>query len=80
MSCTFGPRHIHNNVCLEHVQLRALLMFFGVGTLHPKQSVTAMGSGRSAVVWLARLHCTLFWLKVLSSKVYDGKLFRRVAL
>ena len=49
-------------------------MFFGVGTLCPKQSVTAMGSGRSAVVWLVRLHCTLFWLKVLSSKVYDGKL------
>ena len=44
MSCTFGPRHIHNNACLEHVQLRALLMFFRVGTLYPKQSVTAMGS------------------------------------
>ena len=48
MSCTFGPRHIHHNVCLEHIQLRVLLMFFGVGTLHPTQSVTAMGSGRSA--------------------------------
>ena len=55
-------------------------MFFGVGTLHPKQSVTAMGSGISAVVWLVKLHSTLFWLKVLSRKVYDGKIFRRVAL
>ena len=55
-------------------------MFFGVETLHPKQSVTAMGSGISTVVWLVRLNCTLFWLKVLSSKVYDRKLFRRVAL
>ena len=34
-------------------------MYFGVGTLHPRQSVTAIGSGRSAVVWLARLHSTL---------------------
>ena len=33
-------------------------MFFGVGTLHPKQSVTAIGSGRSAsgVVGEATLH------------------------
>ena len=61
MSCTFEPRHIHNNVCLEHVQLRALLMFFGVGTLCPRQSVTAMGSGRSAggVVDEATLYCIL---------------------
>ena len=63
MSCTFGPRHIHNNACLEHVQLRALLMFFRVETLHPKQSVTAMGSGsgseseRVYIYVLLKLYC-----------------------
>ena len=39
---------MNKSVCLEHVQLRVLLMFFGAGTLHPKESITALGSGRSA--------------------------------
>ena len=30
--------------------------------------------GDPPVVWLVRVHCTLLWLKVLSSKVYDEKL------
>ena len=46
-------------------------MFFGVGTLCPRQSVTAMGSGRSAsgVVGEATLYI-VSWLKVLSSEVH----------
>ena len=32
------------------------------------------------MVWLVILRCTQFWLEVLSSKVYDGRLLRRVAV
>ena len=50
-------------------------MFFGVGTLHPRVSLLSE-VGNLPVVRLARLHCTVFWFRVLLSKVYDGKLLR----
>ena len=48
-------------------------MFFDVGTLHPEVSLL-WEVGRSANGVVGGLHCTLFWLKVLSSKVFDGRL------
>ena len=32
------------------------------------------------MVWLARRQCTLIWFKVLASKVYEGRILRRVAV
>ena len=65
-----------NLEALEQIQLRA---FLGVRTMHPRVSLL-LEVGDLPVVWLARLRCTLFWLKVLSSKVYDGRLLRGVAV
>ena len=31
------------------------------------------------VVWEARVRCVQFWYKVLPSKVYEGRLLRKVA-
>ena len=67
-----------NLEALEQIQLRAFRMFFGVGTIYPRVSLL-LEVRDLPVVWLARLHCTLFWLKVLSSKVYE-RLLRRVAV
>ena len=63
---------------VEQTQLRALRMFFGVGTLHPKASLLAE-MGELPVRWRAKLQCMLFWVRVLSSDAYDGRLIRRVA-
>ena len=63
---------------VEQTQLRALRMFFGVGTLHPKASLLAE-MGDLPVRWQAKLRCVLFWVRVLSSEAYDGRLIRRVA-
>ena len=41
-------------------QMKPLCMFLGVGTLH--LSVIIIRNGDLPVVWLARLHCTAFWL------------------
>ena len=53
-------------------------MFFGVGTLHPKASLM-MEMESLPVVWEARVRCVQFWYKVLTSKVYEGRLLRKVA-
>ena len=63
---------------LERVQLHAFRMFFGVGTLHPKVSLM-MEMECLPVVWEARVRCVQFWYKVLTSKVYEGRLLRKVA-
>ena len=57
----------------EHTQLRALIMFYGVGALHPKVSLLAE-MGDLPVRWRAKLRCMLFWVRVLSSDAYDGRL------
>ena len=60
---------------IEQDQMRALRLFFGVGTLHPKVSLLAE-MGDLPVKWLARIQCVLFWSKVLTSREYDGRLLR----
>ena len=62
---------------IEQVQLRAFRMFFGVGTLHPKASLT-MEMESLPVVWEVRVRCMQFWFKVLTSKVYEDRLLRKV--
>ena len=42
--------------------------------------MTAVGSGRSGSGVVGEGMFILFWLKMLSSKVYDLRLLRRVAL
>ena len=68
-----------NLEAVNHIQLRACRMFFGVGTLHPRVSLL-LEMGDLPIVWLARMRCTLFWFKVLASKVYEGRILRRVAM
>ena len=63
---------------IEQVQLRAFRTFFGVGTLHPKASLM-MEMESSPVVWEARVRCVQFWYKVMTSKVCEGRLLRKVA-
>ena len=63
---------------IEQVQLRAFCMLFGVGTLHLKASLM-MEMESLPVVWEARVSCVQFWYKVLTSKVYEGRLLRKVA-
>ena len=53
-------------------------MFLGVGTLHHKVSLLAK-MGDLPVRWRAKIQCMLFWVRVLSSMAYDGRLIRRVA-
>ena len=68
---------MRNLESIEQVQLRAFRMFFGVGTLHPKASLM-MEMESLPVVWEARVRCVQFWYKVLTSKVYEGRLLRKV--
>ena len=68
-----------NLEAVDQIQLRACWMFFGVGTLHPRVSLL-LEMGDLPMVWLARMRCTLFWFKVLASKVYEGRILRRVAV
>ena len=63
---------------IEQIQLRYFHMLFGVGTLHPKASLM-MEMESLPVVWEARVRCVQFWYKVLTSKVYEGRLLRKVA-
>ena len=69
---------MRNLESIEQVKLRAFCMFFGVGTLHPKASLM-MEMESLPVVWEARVRCVQFWYKVLTSKVYEGRLLRKVA-
>ena len=46
--------------------------------MHPKVSLLAE-MGDLPVRWRAKLQCMLFWVRVLSSRAYDGRLIRRVA-
>ena len=62
---------------IEQVQLRAFCMFFGLGTLHSKASLM-MEMESLPVVWKARVRCMQFWYKVLTSKVYEGRLLKKV--
>ena len=55
-----------------------VLVFFGVGTFHPKASLM-MEIESLPVVWEARVRCAQFWYKVLTSKVNEGRLLRKVA-
>ena len=48
---------------LNQLQLRALRIFFGVGVCHPKVSLM-MEADAFPVVWLARMRCVAFWLKL----------------
>ena len=64
---------------IEQVQMRAFRMFFGVGTLHPKVSLM-MELESLPVVWEARVRCVKFWYKVLTSKIYEDRLLRKVVL
>ena len=61
---------------VEQTQLRALRMFFGVGTLHPKVSFLAKWD--LPVRWWANLQCMLVWVRILSSRAYDGQLIRLI--
>ena len=68
-------RHLE---AMEQVQLRALRMFFGVGTLHPKASLL-LEVKSLPVVWEAKMRCVKFWWKVLTSEWYEGRLLRKIA-
>ena len=58
----------------EHVQLRVLHQFFGVGILHPK--VPLLFEMRALpVAWEVKMHCVGFWLKVLC-EMYEGRSLR----
>ena len=48
-----------------------------VCSLHPKASLM-MEMESLPVVWEARVRCVQFWYKVLTSKVYEGRLLRKV--
>ena len=63
---------------IEQVQLRTFRTFFGVGTLHSKASLR-MELESLPVVWEARVRCAQFYYKVLTSKVYESRLLRKVA-
>ena len=64
---------------IEQVQMRALRLFFGVGTLHPKVSLLAEMRDLP-VKWLVMTRCVMFWSKILTSRTYDGRLLRRIAV
>ena len=64
---------------VQQVQLRAARLFFGVGTLHPRTSLL-LELGDLPVVWLAKMKCMVFWLKILTSAAYNGRLLKRVSV
>ena len=63
---------------IEQVQLRAFRMFFGVGKLHPKASLW-WEMKCLPVIWEAKIHCLKFWINIMNSEVYEGRLLRKVA-
>ena len=68
-------RHL---VSIEQVQLCALRIFFGVGTLHPKASLL-LEINSLPVVWEAEMCCVKFRLKVLTSRCGNGVWIRNKA-
>ena len=68
-------RHLES---IEQVQLRALRMFFGVSTLHPKASLL-LEIQSLPVVWEAKMRCVKLWLKVLTSRLYEGRILKKIA-
>ena len=68
-------RHLES---IEQVQLCALRMFFGVGTLHPKASLL-LEIQSLPVVWEAKMRCVKFWLKVLTSRLYERRILMKIA-
>ena len=64
---------------LYQLQLRALRIFFGVGVRHPKVSLM-IEADAFPVVWLARMRCVAFWLKVMTNPMFEGRILRAVAL
>ena len=71
----WGCRNLES---IEQVQLWAFRMFFGVGILHPKASLL-WEMKTLPVVWEAKMHCMRFWMKILTSEVYERRLLRKVA-
>ena len=63
---------------IEQVQLCALRMLFGVGTLHPRTSLW-FEMEMMPLVWKAKMQCVRFWLKVMSAEAYEGRLLRKIA-
>ena len=57
---------------------RVLRRFLGVGILHPKVSLS-FEMRALPVVWEVKMHCVRFWLKVLTSEMYEGRLLRKLA-
>ncbi len=68
-------RHLET---IEQVQLGVLQMFFGVGTLPPKDSLLREVEALS-VVWEAKMRCVKFWLKFLNNEMCEGRLLRKIA-
>ena len=64
---------------LNQLQLRALRIFFGVGVRHPKVSLM-IEANAFPVVWLARMRCVVFWLKVMMNPMFEGRILRAAAL
>ena len=54
------------------------LNVFGVGTLHPKTSLW-FEMEMMPLVWKAKMRCVQFWLKVMSTEAYEGRLLRKIA-
>ena len=64
---------------LNQLQLRALRIFFGVGVRHPKVSLMTEVEA-FPVVWLTRMRCVAFWLKVMTNPMFEGRILRAAAL
>ena len=56
-------RCLCNLEAFEQIHLKAIRMFFGIGTLHPRVSLL-LEMGDLPVVWLARLRCTVLQFRV----------------
>ena len=50
----------------------------GVGIPHPKASLLCEMKSLS-VVWEAKMHCVRFWMKIMTSEVYEGRLLMKAA-
>ena len=53
---------------------------FNDNKYYSPESLTFGGDGDLPVKWLARVRCVMFWSKVLTSRTYDGRLLRRIAV
>ena len=61
------------------MQLCAYRMFFDVGTLHTKVS-SMVEMGELPVVWEVRIRCVQYWYKLMTCRIYEGRLLTTVAL